>query len=790
MNSFLRFFLAFSLFHVSCLAGQDKQIDESIIGNQVGKTINKTASNKLSYIKIAFVEKLSCAGVPAAIGSHLFEPYTRIDPPPIIHELGQSTNNGVVTRKVVFRSLQVGEEVNQVYAIITSPEAGGRFPGLLRLHGGMGYADEQGGAGWSKAGYVTLALDEPGIADPKRCPQSSGAWKAMPYEAGQFHANPDGRNSLIFDAVVAELQAFALLRSLPQVDAEKCGVTGGSWGGYSTLMLCGLLGDKVKAAYSIFGSGFFDKGSFFLSKLNQMPADERENWLRDLDAGRRLNGVTCPIFLAAAVKDNYFYPPAVMATMNSLKADKGLLFAPIKSHSLEGVPEAKWQMQKIHFDYYLKGQGSPLPTATILSTFVRPDGSVTVIFHLSSAFPAIRGKLYYSPSGPAWPDRVWIEVNAQPEADGNFSASLPEKAFEQKLDWYVTATDNRPASASSFVYTAQDSADAFQGGELIPAEDSRILKVGRWLSPGDGSLSASWSASYARVRFTGKRLALDLASPCRIDVRVDDGKVTSIDAKRGLWEVVTNLQEGEHEACFALSKWRNTNSLVLHGVVLDYGEKLLPPPPRRKLIEFIGDSISAGTFQNYAWLTAEKLGCDHSQIAIAGIGLLDGRPNYVSPTTGMAWQYFKATSDLSRRDVPDWDFSRDKPDLIAINLGTNDDSKGVKDADFGEGLADFIRKIHAKRPGVPIIVLEPFGVFRKNGDGRIWTRFLEEGIANAVRKCNVNGDANVHICSTHGWLTATTAAPLLGDNAHPNESGNQILAAKLAEALQQYFQFR
>ncbi len=349
-------------------------------------------------------------------------------------------------------------------------------------------------------------------------------------------------------------------------------------------------------------------------------------------------------------------------------------------------------------------------------------------------------------------------------------------------EWNLRSFDKSGAGAALVPICAN-------AGNLIPATAPGILKVGRWLPMAEGSLSAAWmwSASYLRVRFTGDRLALCLGDSCHADTVVDGGGMTSMECKAGLVEVAANLKEGEHEACVALSKWSSTNPIVLNGIILGAGAKLLPPPARRKLIEFIGDSITAGTFQNYAWLAAEQLGADHIQIAIPGIGLLDGRPNHVSPTTGMAWQYFKATSDLSRRDVPDWDFHRDQPDLIVINLGTNDDGKGVKDEEFSAGLIAFIQKIRLQRPGIPIVVLEPFGGFRKSApDLGDWFRFLEPGIAAAVQKLNQDGDAKVHVCITKGWLTTETAGRLISDNVHPNASGHQMLAGKVAAALRPY----
>jgi cephalosporin-C deacetylase-like acetyl esterase len=397
-----------------------------------------------------FEEKLSPAGIPATISVALFEPFLGDEPPEIVNELGEQTTNGVVVRKVIFRSLLVGSDTNLVYAIIASPAAPGTYPGVMWLHGGGGFAELNNAMYWAKQGYVAIAFDEPGIAEPSLCPNSSGSWKFIPYGVDRFNADPDGRDSVLFDGVVSELQAFALLRSLPNVSSNHCGITGISWGGYSTTMVAGLLGDKVKAAFSLYGCGFYELTTF-AKQLNAMPADQRANWVRDLDAGRRANGITAPFFMAAPVKDTYFHPPAVMATLNAIPGDKNLVFAPVKSHSLNGVAGAD-QMAKLHFDYHLKGIGSALPVVSVISTEEKLDGSRLIAFQITSDFPAAGGALYYSAPGPTWPDRVWIGTNALSVSSNRYEAVLPPDAVLQDVDWYVMGSDNRPATASSMIY--------------------------------------------------------------------------------------------------------------------------------------------------------------------------------------------------------------------------------------------------------------------------------------------------------------------------------------------------
>jgi hypothetical protein len=83
------------------------------------------------------------------------------------------------------------------------------------------------------------------------------------------------------------------------------------------------------------------------------------------------------------------------------------------------------------------------------------------------------------------------------------------------------------------------------------------------------------------------------------------------------------------------------------GLVLDAGATTLPLDPR-PVIEFIGDSITAGqgsshwALTDYAWLTGEKLGAHHTQIAWAGITLSDGYHYSNNNWPGMESMYFRA----------------------------------------------------------------------------------------------------------------------------------------------------
>ncbi|MCQ2417607.1 MAG: GDSL-type esterase/lipase family protein [Oscillospiraceae bacterium] len=131
---------------------------------------------------------------------------------------------------------------------------------------------------------------------------------------------------------------------------------------------------------------------------------------------------------------------------------------------------------------------------------------------------------------------------------------------------------------------------------------------------------------------------------------------------------------------------------------------VVPVPHNNHLIEFIGDSITCGygidgtsqdsfstdnenITKSYAFLTAEMLHADYSMVCFSGYGIISGyTPDGIANTRELLpgryepVGYCGATLPSAGRiqDYP-WNFSR-QPDLIVINMGTNDASYTGEDA--------------------------------------------------------------------------------------------------------------
>lgn len=394
--------------------------------------------------------KLSPAGEAAPAGGDIFAPFLRGRAPAIVREVGSAERDGVQVRKVVFRSLLVGGETQDVYAIIARPAGPGPHPGLLWLHGGWWRADEEAALRYAKAGYATIAPDLPGIADPAKCLHSAGPW-AKRFAKRPWAVIPDPAADQTFDAVVAALQAFDLLAAQPGVDAQRLGVSGISMGGYTTTMVAGLLGKRVRAAYSKFGCGFYELGSEWSAGLANLPDERRETWLKHFDAGRRAPGITAPYFIAAAARDHFFWPPAVNATLRAVPAGANQAFAHVITHRLDGIP-GEAGLDLLYLAYHLKGEGRPFPSVAVESCTAQADGARRVAFTVQAPLPVRTATLYVTAGGASWEASTWEPIAAQAAGPDRFEAVIPAAKAAAAGAWYVNVSDERPATAGSLVY--------------------------------------------------------------------------------------------------------------------------------------------------------------------------------------------------------------------------------------------------------------------------------------------------------------------------------------------------
>lgn len=245
------------------------------------------------------------------------------------------------------------------------------------------------------------------------------------------------------------------------------------------------------------------------------------------------------------------------------------------------------------------------------------------------------------------------------------------------------------------------------------------------------------SAKYLEVCIGGDNAASsrNLDGDARIVVFVNDERVVDeMVQKRSSSYVVFNsetLVEGVVRV-LKVSECANSTACI-QKIITDKDGKISPTAAADLKIEFIGDSITCGygvddlvkehhfktstedNTKTYAYKTAQKLNADYSMVSLSGWGIISGFSGDGNKVGNMALpkQYTKvgyawnSTINGKTPQSREWDFSAFVPDVVVINLGTNDASytKGdeKKIAEYKDGYVAFLGDVRAKNPKAYII---------------------------------------------------------------------------------------
>jgi len=425
-------------------------------------------------------------GAIAAPVPEIYLPYLQDNPPEIVEELPEqripAEDGGaeVLVREFWFvpRDIPGTDERYELHAVLARPAAPGPHPAILFCHGGGGYTQRERVCiiAWARRGYVCIGQDQPGFCNMA---QSLSRGPAAQVGSSAFTVTPDATASPLFDGVVAVLRSLSILRTHPEVDAERIGVFGGSWGGYMSNMAAALAGDKLAAAFPIYGAGYYDLATDWTWRFSQMPAEERERWLAAFDPGRIATNTTADYMILQAANDWYFWPPSVEATLANIpapgpSAEKNWLFSPNDYHAIRfpggtGDPKVshvdnRTYMEVRFMDWKLKGDAAAFPTAQAIGEPVREGDCIRVRFATTSELPITRAEVYWTGGEVPWRMRWWEPVEAREIAEGIYEALIPVRHADRRLDWVGVISDEGSASVSTLIERIEPTEPGLEAG--------------------------------------------------------------------------------------------------------------------------------------------------------------------------------------------------------------------------------------------------------------------------------------------------------------------------------------
>ncbi len=322
----------------------------------------------------------------------------------------------------------------------------------------------------------------------------------------------------------------------------------------------------------------------------------------------------------------------------------------------------------------------------------------------------------------------------------------------------------------------------------ISYNNKNIDYVGRFSMNNDSAAIIYWSGTSIEINFEGTELSATLKDEYGTNffyVIIDNNVFDKInpDTTKNLYKLASNLSSGKHSLKLIKLTECTHGRTWLYGFSLKENGKVLPPTtPRKRKMEFYGNSITSGysledrsgdsgnpkyfnNYFSYAAITARNFNADYHCISKSGIGLM------------LSWFPIIMPELYDRLDPEDstikWDFTKYTPDIVVIKILQNDSWLVHKQehlqfkARFGNtppndefiinSYKSFIISIRNKYPNAHIICA--LGGMDATKENSVWPNYIK----NAVAQLN---DSKIY----------TLFFPYTGIKTHPKKNEHKAMA--------------
>lgn len=319
-----------------------------------------------------------------------------------------------------------------------------------------------------------------------------------------------------------------------------------------------------------------------------------------------------------------------------------------------------------------------------------------------------------------------------------------------------------------------------------------------WLALSGGGAEFTFYGKKAEVTLQGDDIASSGNNLARIGIFVNGNCVIDDMMDRPLKTYTVFESAADQQVTVKILKLSEApmSTAGIQQIAVVAKEGIKPAPSNLHKIEFIGDSITCGygvddevgehsfstatedVTKAYAYQTAEKLQADYSMVSYSGYGIITGyTENDQKLLTHLVPDYYelvgKSEGKFGGLLAPQslkWDFSKFVPELIVVNLGTNDDSytkeDAAKQAEYAREYKRFLKQVRACNEKAAILCT--LGIM---GD-RLFP-FVEQAV-QAYRL--ETGDTNISVMK----FDVQQEADGFAADFHPSQATHRKAAGKLA----------
>ncbi|MEW6359497.1 MAG: acetylxylan esterase [Planctomycetota bacterium] len=331
---------------------------------------------------------------------------------PLDVEIVRTQKEGDVEVQVLrYTSEMWNDKPIRVLGMYGRPQGEGKFPAILHFHGGGQTASPRDIAEMVQRGYACFSFDWTGPAKDRK---EVTEWPADI----KTHYEPDKTNKL-YHAVIAGRRGITFLTQRPEVDADRIGEYGISWGGYCTWLLNGT-DTRLKACVPVYGCGGVVAEGRPHERMREQLGDKIEDWMKNFEPLRYGPRQHAPVLYISGSNDFFGWPPVGREILLSCKVPTRQVFTPGINHGVG--PEAA-EAAYAWLAHYLKG-GPALPESPTLKPAVGERGIPQAVLTVDREGEAEYVRVDYSLGSNLSPGRCWREVPAKKEGD-LWIAALP-----------------------------------------------------------------------------------------------------------------------------------------------------------------------------------------------------------------------------------------------------------------------------------------------------------------------------------------------------------------------------
>jgi alpha-L-rhamnosidase len=380
---------------------------------------------------------------------------------PVVHATTERPAKGM--RAFFYEGADYHGKPTWVFAYYAAPEGtppDGGWPAVVCAHGGGGSAYPDWVRAWTKRGYAAIAMDLEGHLPGGK---HHGVEGNFPPDATHDNAGPKrldwfgdrdlpDKEQWFYHGVADVIRAHSLLRSFPEINPDKIGLTGISWGGTLVSAVAGV-DSRFAFVIPVYGCGFIHESDnpglsqWFPPK--HMTAEQYRDYRSKWDPSAHLPYAKMPMLWVSGFNDGF----NIDILSKSARIAGGPSRLCVRNFLIHGHGDGWEEALEIYAfaDSIVKGG---VPLLSLAPPQVDPvDGLV----HAKTTGDVKNATLSYTTSSGLWKDRRWDQLPCRVSNDE------------------IIASKPLPAATTSCIITAYDPRDCLVNSDLVEINPSGVV---------------------------------------------------------------------------------------------------------------------------------------------------------------------------------------------------------------------------------------------------------------------------------------------------------------------------